>query len=164
MPESHQYIVCIYMRKGSDRITKKSYGSVIEEVIDWCWLFATKINPSGTPKRKKKEKTPEKSTSREIKQPKNSLHEEAAMSRQPISKPLQKSQPIIEPVKENKNNAGNAPKDITASEQPLKKSSVDTDLVNALEKLVDLKQQGYLTQEEFIKAKENLMRSLLDEE
>ena len=41
-------------------------------------------------------------------------------------------------------------------------NTIDTELVNALEKLVDLKQEGFLTQEEFVKAKENLMRNLFN--
>ena len=40
--------------------------------------------------------------------------------------------------------------------------SIDTEVVNALEKLVNLKQQGFLTEVEFTKAKENLLRGLFD--
>jgi len=38
---------------------------------------------------------------------------------------------------------------------------MDTDLVNALEKLVNLQQQGFLTMDEFSKAKEKLLKTLL---
>ena len=48
------------------------------------------------------------------------------------------------------------------SDQVLQENTVDTELVNALEKLVNLKQQGFLTQEEFVKAKDNLMQSLFN--
>ena len=46
------YMVCLYMRKGSDRVTKKTYSVVVDDLIDWCWLIATKINADGTKKKK----------------------------------------------------------------------------------------------------------------
>ena len=41
-------------------------------------------------------------------------------------------------------------------------NTINTELVYALEKLVDLKKQGFLTLEEFTKAKENLISSLFE--
>ena len=45
-----------------------------------------------------------------------------------------------------------------------KKSSplIDTELVNALEKLVHFKQQGFLNDEEFSKAKAKLLKNLIE--
>ena len=54
-------------------------------------------------------------------------------------------------------------KDKQTSAQPSQQKGIDTEVVNALEKLVNLKQQGFLTDEEFTKAKENLLRGLFDE-
>ena len=41
-------------------------------------------------------------------------------------------------------------------------NTIDTELINALEKLVNLKQQGFLTMDEFSKAKEKLLKGLFD--
>ena len=50
--------------------------------------------------------------------------------------------------------------DDSTTEHLKQSGNINTDLVYALEKLVDLKQQGFLTLEEFNKAKENLLNSL----
>ena len=163
--DNNQYIVCLYMRKGSDRVTKKSYSSAIDEIIDWCWVIAKKMNPEATPKRKKKivSSPVEKVNFTNDKQHNSSLHEEAAVSRQSVvSKSEQNIQDDAAPVNETTESNIDSNEQEQVLEQPHQKQEVNTDLVNALEKLVDLKQQGYLTQAEFIKAKENLMRSLFE--
>ena len=37
--QKHSYTVCLYMRKGSNRISKQSYVKVINELIDWCLVY-----------------------------------------------------------------------------------------------------------------------------
>lgn len=162
--KNKSFIVCLYMRKGSDRVTKKSYTIVIEDLIDWCWLVASKINPNETTKRKEKPIVSSKTIlddDNEVRE-NMSLHEQAAMNRQALQTPTNFTrQAAVEPIVEK-------PKTIVkdASNDSLVRSTsknpIDTELVEALEKLVDLKQQGFLTEEEFTVAKENLLSSLFD--
>jgi hypothetical protein len=158
------YDICLYMRKGSARVTKKTYSVVIEDAIDWCWLIASKINPNETAKRKEKPVIYSKQ-SLEATKPVGeitSLHEQAEMNRNAAGVTLKSNQgpnitSAVTPPKATVAEASNEA--IVSTKQ---QSSIDTELVNALEKLVDLKQQGFLTQEEFTKAKENLLSSLFD--
>ncbi len=162
------YTVCLYMRKGSDRITKKTYSIVINDLIDWCWLIAEIINLDDTEKRKKKPITPPVSVvdSDEKNEKKVPLHEQAAVIRPATHEVMNDSQSSesglpkeqLKVVEVDGNTENTEDNEVIAQSK-----TIDTDLVNALEKLVNLKQQGFLTQEEFIKAKENLMQSLFDD-
>jgi len=155
------YTICLYMRKGSDRITKKTYSVVINDLIDWCWLIAEKINSNNTDKRKKKPVISVASNSIEKSQEQVPLHNQAAAIRS-VTHDVVTAQEQEQPKK--KATAVNVIEEVKSTSQVASNNTIDTELVNALEKLVDLKQQGFLTQEEFIKAKENLMQSLFDRE
>ncbi len=176
--QNKNYIICLYMRKGSDRVTKKSYSVVINDLIDWCWLIATKINPDETKKRKKKpaissepiiDSAEQKHNNNSLQNPSNSFvhssHSQAAINRSAAHEALKAQHSAEEELaqQERVTREANEANESKATVEPLsQKSTIDTELVNALEKLVDLKQQGFLTQEEFTKAKENLLRSLFD--
>ncbi|MEW6983708.1 hypothetical protein AAD001_13735 [Colwelliaceae bacterium 6471] len=43
--------ICMYLRKGNNRLTRQGYQESIEGVIDWCWHIAKLVNPNETPKR-----------------------------------------------------------------------------------------------------------------
>ncbi|MBL4941554.1 MAG: SHOCT domain-containing protein [Colwellia sp.] len=158
------FTVCLYMRKGSDRITKKSYTLVIDELIDWCWLIAEKINAGATEQRKKKPIITITSADVAKKnQNKMPLHSQAAAIR-PATHAVEKSSlssaaPLAkeQPSEKETNQRGDV------NNRNHNSTTVDTELVNALEKLVNLKQQGFLTQEEFTKAKEKLLQNLFDQ-
>jgi hypothetical protein len=159
------YTVCLYMRKGSDRVTKKTYSVVIDDLIDWCWLIAEKINAQGTKDRKKK---PVISSEPEIdsvmkKYNQTSLYNQHAAIRptkhEPL-KPLQNSEDDL--PQENTEAVVEAEKKAEVVDQRNPNNTINTELVYALEKLVDLKKQGFLTLEEFTKAKENLISSLFE--
>ena len=189
--------VCLYLRKGSNRITKHSYSNIINEVMDWCWLFSEKINPEHT-------------GTREIKASEDQvvpLHKQATISPntgnepQSTNTPVAKN-PVVVPISDNvstdadtsthekaeqeieekKNANANANANANDGEKsPTKNSNttdiiedgapantnptinhriVDTELVDALEKLVNLKQQGFLTLDEFNQAKTKLLQDL----
>jgi hypothetical protein len=145
--QNNNYTICLYMRRGSNRLTKKSYVQVINELIDWCWYVSEKINASNTGKRKIKpavllESKVETSANKENELP---LHHQAAAIR-----PKNHSSEIVEQEGSISDN------------QISQKNSMDTDLVNALEKLVNLQQQGFLTMDEFSKAKEKLLKTLFE--
>ena len=171
--KKHSYTVCLYMRKGSNRISKQSYVKVINELIDWCWFIGEKVNPNNTDKRKvesivlPKEKTESKST----KNHKTSLHNQAADIRR-VTHKMDNVSPLLAPdeppLKLNVVNKNMHSADLAGEEssevhsQVHQSSTIDTELVNALEKLVNLKQKGFLTMEEFSKAKNKLLKSLLE--
>ena len=155
------YTVCLYMRKGSDRITKKTYSVVIDDLIDWCWLIAKKINSNSTGKRNKKLilATTSSANALEESQATASLHSQAAAIRSATHDVVES----LQNQEESNPKENIVAADFTESTNYVPPNNiVDTELVNALEKLVDLKQQDFLTQEEFTKAKENLMKSLFD--
>ena len=55
----------------------------------------------------------------------------------------------------------NARNDNESIEESINTGLIDTELVNALEKLVRLKQQGFLSSEEFSQAKAKLLKNLI---
>ena len=71
----------------------------------------------------------------------------------------------ITPVGVNENNhpiETASDKNSEVKRQTNQDNTINTELVDALEKLVNLKQQGFLTMEEFSKAKETLLKSVLE--
>lgn len=166
--DSHDksYTVCLYMRKGSDRITKKTYTVVIDDVVDWCWLIAEKINSKETATRPIKPTIETQAASEQKAQQQMPLHDQAAAIRPTKAERVILSDNSVSTATTSENNTSAA----KASEAVNKtsgeghhNSTINTELVNALEKLVNLKQQGFLTQDEFAKAKEKLLQSLLNE-
>jgi hypothetical protein len=159
--QKKSYIVCLYMRKGSDRVTKKTYSVAIEDLIDWCWLIAETINLDSTELRKKKPAifaaSIKKVTERKVSKTQGYEYEQSVKKRVFTNKKAYVQQELenMTPPKIDLTN-----QKIETTDQLGQKKRIDTELVNALEKLVDLKKQGFLTQEEFIKTKENLLRSL----
>jgi len=167
----NSYTVCLYMRKGSNRITKKSYTKVINELIDWCWFIGEKLNKDGTEKRIKKSISlpKEKSAIKPTKDNITSLPSQVDAIRPITDKPENESpskadnEDSLTPMIVSENNHTVAP----ASEKNIEigvnqNPAINTELVDALEKLVELKQQGFLTMEEFSKAKETLLKNLFE--
>jgi hypothetical protein len=164
--QTKNYTVCLYMRKGSARVTKKAYSAVIEDLIDWCWLLALTLNPDNTDKRNKKSLVSSKDIKSTVEQKTHiaSLHDQVASNR--LS--THRAKPVLET---SANNVGSTYKpyeptvldnETDSIDTTPKNRSVDTVLVNALEKLVELRKQGFLTQEEFTEAKKNVLGSLSD--
>lgn len=166
------YTICLYMRKGSNRITKKSYVKVIDELIDWSWFIGDKINADNTDKRKVKPIISRKKTGIKYNKENNTpLHEQAEAIKPLTPKMDNASQSLasealpstMNVVNEHKHSVELASeKSSEAQSQVNQSKTIDTELVDALEKLVDLKQQGFLTMEEFSKAKETLLKSLFE--
>ena len=167
------YTVCLYMREGSNRITKKSYSKVINELIDWCWYIGEKLNTEDTDKRSVKSKVllKEEPIVQPIKEIKVPLHSQAETIR-PLTSEMDNTSPSmtndelsIRPVIVNENNQPIETvndKNSEVKRQTNQDNTINTELVDALEKLVSLKKQGFLTMEEFSKAKETLLKSLLE--
>ncbi len=156
----NNHIICLYLRKGSDRITKKGYFEVVDETIDWCWLIAKNINSEQTGKRSFKPKF-----TADIAQTEHRTHDDTPLHTQAaIIRPATRRHSIIEVVepekiaevtrsKENNDNITLSDSHDTTAIELVK---AETNLVNALEKLVKLRQQGFLTADEFEQAKAKL--------
>ncbi|WP_426358976.1 hypothetical protein ACPUVO_01655 [Pseudocolwellia sp. HL-MZ19] len=146
--QSEQYHICAYLREGNQRLTKEKYHNVIDHIIDWNWYFSALINKNETPERPVK--TPEV---------KPKLKPEKAKVITPI-KTKEVLDKKVEPTSlaEEKVTQSSVVESSTAKTKT--KAKVDTKLIEALNKLAVLKQQGYLTEEEFALAKANLLESL----
>lgn len=159
--EKSNHTICLYLRKGSDRITKNGYFEVVDDVINWCWLIAKNINSEHTEQRSLKPKLAAIEIPQAEHKPHDDtpLHTQAAIAR-PVAHPalatehteadeLSRLQQSIDSVEPHNN---------TAMIETTTK--IETDLVNAIEKLVKLRQQGFLSAEEFAQAKAKLLASL----
>ena len=157
--QSSQDDICLYLRKGDDRITRHNYGNVINEVIDWCWTIATTVTPEHTAKRpvivEQSPKEKNKDTNKPLfkttdKAPKqqttNALN---ALFKENIAKDV-RHQEDIPPTDKEKATGIDA----------IETSKIDAELVNALDKLAKLNQQSFLTDEEFEQAKSKLLKGL----
>ncbi|MBL4823443.1 MAG: hypothetical protein JKX90_07965 [Colwellia sp.] len=168
--EKNSYTVCLYMRKGSNRITKKSYEKVIDEVIDWCWFIGGELNGNNIDKRKSAVLPIEKAEKKSKKQSETSLYHQAAAIR-PVRKKMENaSKPLSAYEISSTLKAVNGHKHLTKTaaennskthSQVSQNNTINTELVNALEKLVSLTQQGFLTMDEFSMTKEKLLKDLL---
>jgi hypothetical protein len=162
------YTVCLYLRKGNNRITRKSYTKAVNELIDWCWLLGNKINPEHTEKRTIKPTMlpKEKSETTLAKNHNASLHNQAAAIRPTTNKKANNSKPTVSASNSNitiesEHSVGSV--EIESNDVGSKAhldNTINTELVDALDKLVSLQQQGFLTIDEFSKAKEKLLKDL----
>jgi len=147
------YPISLYARKGNQRLTKKSYKEVIEDLINWCWLVSTTINDEHTEKRK----VPKKVT---IADKVSDIKKQAPAPS--ANKPNVVQPEDHSPLEFDENNE-DASSTVDKQKAPANGDDtiIDAELVNTLEKLVKLKQQGFLTDEEFSKAKEQLLAKLM---
>ena len=150
-----KFTICLYFRQGGERITKKNYFVVVDDAIQWCWLIAEQINPSETAIRATSNSASKVvSNFTESSSLDNSpLHAQAAVIRpatHPNSQKVQHDIDKAQPIKQRK----------STDKQTTYPNNPDTDLVYALEKLVTLQQQGFLTALEFKKAKAKLLDGL----
>jgi hypothetical protein len=147
------------MREGNQRLTKAKYSEVINDVIEWTWFIAKKINPALTGKRVIRVDVP-------------IVAEPSVQRSQPLKNraPLQSSQAPIETIKQTTTTQSTSEKteDVSTKDCIQKTDKVighqsDVDLINALDKLAKLKKQGLLTAAEFDEAKDKILKNLTDE-
>jgi len=168
--EKSNHTICLYLRKGSDRITKKAYFEVVDDVINWCWLIAKNISSEHTEPRSLKKP---KLTAVEIAHTEHKSHDDTPLHTQAaIIRPATHSAQAvaaIKPVLTDK--LSSRQRNIDSSEPykyhdtaAIETAKIETDLVNAIEKLVKLQQQGFLSADEFAQAKAKLLASLQNTE
>ena len=141
--EDNTYEICLYYRRGNHRLTKIQYHDVLNTIFDWSWLIAKQINPSEVGKRKIKVK------------PKQELPKKAK------AVPTQNKQtPKTQEVKSEVSPNSETGKDLHTQAE-IESINSDTEIVNALDKLVRLKQNGFLNEKEFEQAKSKLLHNLI---
>lgn len=154
--QAEPYLFCLYFRIGNIRHTKLKYSKVINKVIDWQWFFSQLIHPKTTSERKINSKTEtinqiDSSTISVTKAPRHSA-------------PLKPSQVAM--------NSEIPDQDVLTNETTLRDKlyktndstiDADTQLIAALDKLVMMKKQGYLDENEFNMAKTKILKDLANE-
>lgn len=136
------YSLCLYLREGNQRLTKLRFEHVQVQVIDWLWQLSNILAPTATEKR---------------------LIQEAQV--RPISKAKKPKAPTIKPSVGVENNekvttVTKTPSTPTTDTKPKSNQSskqTDEQLINALNKLLELKAQGFLTEEEFANSKAKVL-------
>lgn len=133
------YKGCIYLRKGNQRLTKAKYEEILEQSIDLIWHLSAKNLSSLTEKREHVSTVKENSVARKLSSPS-------------IKKPVIKANPV-------KSNSEVESKPKEAVEATSVKQ--DHDIVDALDKLAQMKQKGLLTEQEFAEAKAKLLNKIV---
>lgn len=125
--------LCLYLREGNQRLTKMRFEQVQEHLLSWNWLFSHQIAAEATEKRVVRSKAIR-----------------TAPKVQRTNKPTKSTTaPAQEPVQQ----ASTTPQVSTqASVQ-----NNDEALIQALNKLLELKTQGFLTEEEFANSKAKII-------
>jgi len=133
--KNEEYLICTYLREGNQRLTKEKYETVIEKVIDWQWYTSSKINVAHV------------------------------ADRVVMAPPIKTSKPTTRVIKNSSQSSSKLDVILKQLEQPSQKTltkseteKVNTKLIDALNKLAILKDQGYLNEEEFEMAKNNLLK------
>ncbi len=150
--DKNKYVICLYLRKGSDRITKKSYYEVVDDAMDWCWLIAKNINSEQTEQRTKKTTI----TAADIAKSEHRTHDDI---------PLHTQAAIIRPAThahdkhkvEKRTQESKVQQTSQHNEDNAQATQREIEVVNAIEKLVKLQQQGFLDDDEFMQAKAKLL-------
>jgi len=145
----HTFSICLYMREGNQRLTKAKYNEVIKDVIDWTWFIAQKINPKRTQKRIIRVDVPV------------AAEPTVQITRPSQSQPIKATVDTLEPIQL----ASEKKEDMFTTDSTQKTDQIaghqsDVDLINALDKLAKLKQQGLLTDTEFEEAKNKILNNL----
>lgn len=178
--DKHEYSICSYLRKGDNRITRRKYTMVIEQLIDWNWLFSATLAPELTEKRQPHVTTKPKPASLEgLFQPQNNTFSTYSNDNDSMLKSIDtatqesskshlksfKSQSVAEQqhfesesLLNETDNKETQTHNTDVSEARIK---ADAELVQALEKLAHLKQQGMLTEQEYQSAKQKILDDLL---
>ena len=153
--QKNHYLFCLYFRVGNIRHTKLKYQEIINKAIDWQWLFAQYINPDVTTKRKIKVKL-----TREIPSP-NKIKK---TTNGPTTRPEtleDNSTPVTQGLESS--HISNTDNDLLANNTQDGSADLDTKLVAALDKLVIMKKQGYLSESEFNIAKTKILKDLIND-
>ena len=160
--------ICLYLRKGNQRLTKACYSETIEQLIHWNWIISKVINPLNTslpvPKKIVDDNTSSSTDkAQDIKQPQAiestpniTEHLDSNNYSDNISNNCDKT-PITAESFEKTEFSEQLPDKTTEKND----SNEDIALIASLDKLAKLKQSGFLSEQEFDAAKAKLLKDLI---
>lgn len=166
----HKVAICLYYRKGNQRLTRARYSDVLSQVIDWQWFISEKVN-NKTPVRPLP--TPSKTQKAAMA---NSITNAAPLAENDESTyvAISVAEEVTAPTTyaEDEETSANDEHQLaqaiaeTISEQAAKKeqstmANSDSEIIFAIDKLVELKQAGHLTDHQFEVAKAKLLKGLI---
>jgi len=133
------YKGCIYLRKGNQRLTKAKYEEILEQSMDLIWHLSSSNLTTLTEKRAHASSVKDKPVVRKVSSP-------------TARKTVVKANPVISTsISESKS------KEVTETTSVKQ----DHDIVDALDKLAQMKQKGLLTEQEFAEAKAKLLNKIV---
>jgi hypothetical protein len=163
------YLVTLYLRKGNHRFTKSTWSKIIEDLLNLVWVFAEIVAVDKIEKRTFIPKVDPQCLPLPFAQQTNApASETKAPNVQALIPKNISPKNISAKVLAQKTFGTNKKTEEQAVQQNDTKNStlphlIDTELINALEKLVNLKKQGFLTDSEFDLAKKKVLKDLIDE-
>ena len=138
--KDEQFPVSVYLREGNIRITGTKYYEAVDTLMEICWIISKRVHPKATEARILP-KTVRLARQSAIK-PKQAIVEDASI----LKTSLQPAAEIKEPESEKIQEDGHI--------------QLQTGVVDSLDKLVNLHQKGYLSDEEFKAAKIKVLQNL----
>ena len=157
LDKKSKHTVIFYLRKGNHRLTKPSFGNSMELAIKWLWFYSHSIDPDNIKIPEPKKKV---ALSKAVSKPSNDI-----VSGQSVD--INDNNYSAVNISSEKLNSTD--KTIIEQEHSSNKSTnyaindeqLDVDIVEAIDKLANLKKQGHLSEEEFNSAKNKLLNDLI---
>ncbi|MFD2165593.1 SHOCT domain-containing protein [Thalassotalea euphylliae] len=143
---SEQTELFCYFRKGSNRMTRFNYDKAQEFVVDCCWDSAAIIAPETLEKRSSVKKEEQHRSIKKFVQPPKQALETQVTVQTSASKTRTRNTVDVEGASKS-----------TGSADSMKR---DTEVVFALNQLVEMRKEGFLSEEEFEQAKAKLLKGL----
>lgn len=137
------FLVSPYLRQGNQRMTNGQYFDVVEQVVDLCWALNPTLHPGVKVERVSKKAD-------EVK-PVFAADAQSRPNKQSPMTAATKQQ--TENQRQDANQSFSEQKTITTEQD-----QHDDEVVDALEKLVNMKREGLLTEQEFSLAKQKLLQ------
>lgn len=152
--QKKSYLVTLYLRRGHHRFTKSKWSHAIEDLLNLSWLLSEKITFNQTETRNIKAEEEHKSRpiypAKKVNNPENKANYSSVKDMTPKESLLSTKNALsVEQINQ----------ETTSTQSHL----IDTELINALEKLVNLKKQGFLTDSEFDLAKQKVLKDLISD-
>lgn len=153
------YNICLYLRKGNQRLTKPKFSAVLETIIDWQWFISQRIHPN-TEARIVKVIEPKVSAPTKN----HSINTKAVTAVNKAKEDVTQKNTVATDSGNNEVSVRDLSLNNTSKHSKTNQDTgTEESIVEALNKLANLKQKGFLTELEFNNAKAKLLKNLIDE-
>lgn len=162
--DNKTYPICLYYREGNQRLTKIKYQVALEQCFDWCWFIANYLNPEHSVRQKVNTqpvaKAQDKPRATLSTNPSSRCSKSKVAALNCTDKSKDENETLAQSADEKK--AFEHKKDNENSRNISDNVHSDTAIIDALDKLVKLKQQGFIDEQEFDLAKAKLLHNLIE--